>query len=189
MARGGLERLQPIECGKARHSNPFSCLFQIKFFDVMPQSTRLLSPLARRIHRSTQTNTSNSHLKGSSHVGHHIAQHAPLTHQRCSHRSCAGLGSLLPFPAAQRLGATPPRTRGNALSHWDKPLDPKAQPMLIYSSRSDIQEKLAKGRALRSQAWIGLLRTLLRAPRKALKLPQAKPRHPADTPPPGALPV
>ncbi|MFN3225024.1 MAG: hypothetical protein ACE360_02080 [Hyphomicrobiales bacterium] len=32
--------------------------------------------------------------------------------------------------------------------------------MLIYSSRTAIQAKLSQGRALRSQAWIGLFRAL-----------------------------
>ncbi|MBO6674885.1 MAG: hypothetical protein JJ908_01890 [Rhizobiales bacterium] len=57
--------------------------------------------------------------------------------------------------------------------------------MLVYSSLPDIQKKLSEGRALRSQAWIGLFRALA----KTFKRLHAKRHQPADRPPPSALPA
>jgi hypothetical protein len=57
--------------------------------------------------------------------------------------------------------------------------------MLIYSSRPAIQQKLSEGRALRSQAWIGLLRAMI----KAFKPQRAERHQPGDMPPSSAVPA
>jgi hypothetical protein len=57
--------------------------------------------------------------------------------------------------------------------------------MLIYSSRTAIQAKLSQGRALRSQAWIGLFRAL----GKAFKRPYARQHQTVDRLPSRALPA
>lgn len=57
--------------------------------------------------------------------------------------------------------------------------------MLIYSSRPAIQQKLSEGRALRSQAWIGLLRAMT----KAFKPQRAERHQPGDLPPSSAVPA